>query len=163
MHHSVAPPQVAVQVDAELAMSRLDCRRLGGSGKRLQAPQVDCLMPVSHASGEEQGRGSQHYVRPVVEWRERRHVAIATDQDEVSGEKRVWDGFRALLVCCGVVAGLWPVDGLADDTESLQLLLKVNLGGCALGQSAGSAKGEPKTACAGDRPVSSLRAVRRPK
>ena len=75
------------------------------------------------------GRAVQHRVWPVIEWRQRRHVAVVMDQHAVGGEKRVWDGFWSLLENCGVVAGLGSAGGLADGAQGLQFLPQGPLGG----------------------------------
>ncbi len=94
---------------------------------------MDCLLPVSHADGEEPGRVLDHHIRPIIEWRKWQHVAVSMDQNAVGGQERVGVSLQGLMVGCGVVAGLWSSGGLADNAEVLQLLLKGLLGRLRIG------------------------------
>ena len=87
---------------------------------------MDCLVPFPYPDGEEAVCTMQYRVWPVIQLGERRHMAVAMNQDRIGDAQRVRDGFRSLLVLCGVVAGLGPAGGLADGR---QLLLKGPLGG----------------------------------
>ncbi len=57
--------------------------QLGGGGEQVQPLHMDCLIPFSHPDGEESGCAMQYLVRPVVKLGERRHMAVATDQNAV--------------------------------------------------------------------------------
>ena len=85
---------------------------------------MDRFLSVAHPDGEKAGRTSQNRIWPVVEGRQRWHVAVAADQVAVGGAERVRDGFWGALVCCGVMAGLGPAGDLADGAQGLQLLVK---------------------------------------